>query len=204
MENIDVMLVPLRGLLLEIGNFLPRLGVALAVIVVGWLLAKGLRMGVVKAMRALNFHILTERAGIDGFLKQGGTEKDTVEWFGIIVYVLVLIASLIVAFNTLGLTQVTDLLGKVLVDEGQDLIIEEPGYLGAIQAFSVYQPNFKPITLAEDGGDKERLRCPACGWCPIMRGRPVWMPRCGRMLSAGRCFRCGLPPERCWPRRWRA
>lgn len=115
MENIDVMLVPLRGLLLEIGNFLPRLGVALAVIVVGWLLAKGLRMGVVKAMRALNFHILTERAGIDGFLKQGGTEKDTVEWFGIIVYVLVLIASLIVAFNTLGLTQVTDLLGKVLL-----------------------------------------------------------------------------------------
>ncbi|MDM7941378.1 MAG: hypothetical protein QUV35_02000 [Hydrogenophaga sp.] len=115
MENIDVMLVPLRGLLLEIGNFLPRLGVALAVIVVGWLLAKGLRMGVVKALRALNFHILTERAGIDGFLKQGGSEKDTAEWFGIIAYALVLIASLIVAFNTLGLTQVTDLLGKVLL-----------------------------------------------------------------------------------------
>jgi len=115
MENIDVMLVPLRGLLFEIGNFLPRLGVALLVIVIGWLLAKGLRMGVVKALRALNFHILTERAGIDGFLKQGGTEKDTVEWFGIIVYVLVLIASLIVAFNTLGLTQVTDLLGRVLL-----------------------------------------------------------------------------------------
>ncbi|MBA4263570.1 MAG: hypothetical protein C0453_00685 [Comamonadaceae bacterium] len=115
MENIDVMLVPLRGLLFEIGNFLPRLGVALAVIVVGWLLAKGLRMGVVKALRALNFHILTERAGIDGFLKQGGTEKDTVEWFGIIAYALVLIVSLIVAFNTLGLTQVTDLLGRVLL-----------------------------------------------------------------------------------------
>lgn len=115
MENIDVMLVPLRGLLFEIGNFLPRLGVALAVIMVGWLLAKGLRMGVVKALRALNFHILTERAGIDGFLKEGGTEKDTVEWFGIIAYVLVLIASLIIAFNTLGLTQVTDLLGRVLL-----------------------------------------------------------------------------------------
>ncbi|AOF86505.1 hypothetical protein BSY239_12 [Hydrogenophaga sp. RAC07] len=115
MENIDVMLVPLRGILLEIGNFLPRLGVALAVIVVGWLLAKGLRMAVVKTLRAFNFHILTERAGIDGFLKQGGTEKDTVEWFGLIAYVLVLVASLIVAFNTLGLTQVTDLLGKVLL-----------------------------------------------------------------------------------------
>lgn len=115
MDNIDVMLVPLRGLLLEIGNFLPRLGVAIAVIVVGWLLAKGLRLAVVKTLRALNFHIVTERAGIDGFLKQGGTDKDTVEWFGVIAYVLVLIASLIVAFNTLGLTQVTDLLGRVLL-----------------------------------------------------------------------------------------
>ncbi len=115
MENIDVMLVPLRGILLEIGNFLPRLGVALAVIVVGWLLAKGLRIGIVKALRALNFHILTERAGIDGFLKQGGSDKDTAEWFGAIGYVLVLIASLIVAFNTLGLNQVTDLLGRILL-----------------------------------------------------------------------------------------
>jgi len=115
MEKIDVMLVPIRGLLLEIGNFLPRLGVALAVIVVGWLLAKGFRIGLVKALRALNFHILTERSGIDGFLKQGGGQKDTTEWIGVICYALVLIASLIIAFNSLGLTQVTDLLGRVLL-----------------------------------------------------------------------------------------
>ena len=63
MENLDVMLVPVRGFLMEIGNFLPRLGVALAVLVIGWLLAKAFRFSVVKALRALNFHILTERAG---------------------------------------------------------------------------------------------------------------------------------------------
>jgi flagellar biosynthesis protein FliQ len=115
MDNLDMVLVPLRGFLQEIGNFLPRLGVALAVIVVGWLLAKAFRFSVVKALRALNFHILTERAGIDGFLKQGGTEKDTTDWIGIIGYALVLLASLIVAFNSLGLTQVTDLLGRILL-----------------------------------------------------------------------------------------
>ena len=74
-----------------------------------------MRFSVVKALRALNFHILTERAGIDGFLKQGGTDKDTVEWIGMIGYAFVLLASLIVAFNSMGLTQVTDLLGKVLL-----------------------------------------------------------------------------------------
>ena len=115
MESFDVMLVPLRGFLLEIGNFLPRLGVALAVLVAGWLLAKAFRFSVVKALRALNFHILTQRAGIDDFLREGGGEKDTTEWIGVIGYALVLLASLIIAFNSLGLTQVTDLLGRVLL-----------------------------------------------------------------------------------------
>jgi Conserved TM helix len=115
MEKFDVMLVPLRGFLLEIGNFLPRLGVALAVLLVGWLLAKAFRFSVVKALRALNFHVLTDRAGIDGFLQQGGSEKDTTDWIGVIGYALVLIAALIVACNSLGLTQVTVLLGRVLL-----------------------------------------------------------------------------------------
>ena len=115
MDSINVMIEPLRGTLQEVGAFVPRLGVALAVLVVGWLLAKAFRLGVVKALRAVNFHILTERAGIDDFLKQGGAESDTTDWVGAIAYALVLLASLIVAFNSLGLTQVTDLLGKAML-----------------------------------------------------------------------------------------
>jgi len=115
MQNIDVMLEPLRALLAQVGAFTPRLFLAAALLLGGWLLAKAFRFSVVKALRALNFHVLTERAGIDGFLQQGGTEKDTTEIFGWIAYVLVILASLIVAFNSLGLTQVTDLLGRVLL-----------------------------------------------------------------------------------------
>jgi flagellar biosynthesis protein FliQ len=115
MQNIDVVLDPVRALLLQIGAFLPRLAVAIGVLLVGWLLAKALRVVVVKALRALNFHVLTERAGIDGFLQQGGTEKDTTALFGWIAYALVILVSLIIAFNSLGLSQVTDLLGRVLL-----------------------------------------------------------------------------------------
>jgi len=115
MQNIDVVLDPVRGFLLQIGAFLPRLAIAIGVLVVGWLLAKAFRLGVVKALRALNFHIVAERAGIDGFLQEGGTEKDTTDLFGWIAYALVLLVSLIVAFNSLGLTQVTDLLSRILL-----------------------------------------------------------------------------------------
>jgi len=115
MQDINVLLEPLRTVLQQIGAFLPRLLVAIGVLVVGWLVAKAARFTVVKAMRAFNFHVLTERAGIDGFLQQGGTEKDTTDLFGAIIYWLVILAALIVAFNGLGLTQVTDLLTRVLL-----------------------------------------------------------------------------------------
>lgn len=58
---------------------------------------------------------------------------------------------------TNGSQQALDLLGKVLVNEGDKLIIEEPGYLGAIQALSVYQPDFQGVALNEDGLDLSEL-----------------------------------------------
>jgi hypothetical protein len=115
MESFDMLLEPLRAVLQQVGAFLPRLAVAAAVLVAGWLLAKGFRFAVVRTLRALNFHVLTERAGIDGFLQQGGTEKDTTDLFGAIGYWLVILAALIVAFNGLGLTQVTELLMRVVL-----------------------------------------------------------------------------------------
>ena len=115
MDTLNIAIEPLRAFLVQIGAYLPRLGVALAVVLAGWLVAKALRFGAVKALRAINFHVLTERAGVDAFLQQGGTERDTTDLVGLIVYGLVVLGALIVAFNGLGLTQVTELLGRVLL-----------------------------------------------------------------------------------------
>ena len=59
---------------------------------------------------------------------------------------------------TTGSQQGLDLLGKILVNESDDLIIEEPGYLGAIQAFSVYRPNLLPVAVDEEGLDCDALK----------------------------------------------
>jgi hypothetical protein len=115
MQELNMIVDSLRALMQQVGLFLPRLGTAVVVLLLGWLFAKAFRLAVVKSLRALNFHVLTERAGIDGFLQQGGTEKDTTDLFGAIGYALVILASLIIASNSLGLTQVTDLLGRVLL-----------------------------------------------------------------------------------------
>lgn len=58
---------------------------------------------------------------------------------------------------TTGSQQALDLLGKVLINEGDAVIMEEPGYLGAIQAFKQYRPNLCAIPLENDGMDIDRL-----------------------------------------------
>jgi Conserved TM helix len=115
MEKFDMLIEPLRALLAQVGAFVPRLALAVVVLIGGWLLAKVARFAIVKALRAINFNVLTERAGIDGFLAQGGIRSDMTGIFGALVYWLVILAALIIAFQGLGLTYITDLLHKVVL-----------------------------------------------------------------------------------------
>ncbi len=58
---------------------------------------------------------------------------------------------------TNGSQQCLDLIGKVLLDPGDPALIERPGYLGAIQAFSLYEPEFHSVPLLDDGPDTDCL-----------------------------------------------
>jgi hypothetical protein len=114
MENIDIVFEPVKAFLLQTAAFLPKLALALGVLVAGWLLARFARFAIIKGLRAVNFNILTERAGLDGFLSQGGIQTDTTGIFGLLIYWLVILAALIIGFNSMGLTYITGLLGEVV------------------------------------------------------------------------------------------
>ena len=114
MDRMDSLLEPLRLMWERVVAFLPQLAVAIVVVIAGWLLAKAARFALVKSLRAINFNVLTERAGLDSFLEQGGIRSDTTDIFGVLVYWLVVLAALIIAFNALGMNYVTDLLRQVV------------------------------------------------------------------------------------------
>jgi 2-aminoadipate transaminase len=59
---------------------------------------------------------------------------------------------------TNGSQQGLDLLGKIFINEGDSIAIEEPGYLGAIQAFGVYKSKFLPVPVYEGGMDVDALK----------------------------------------------
>jgi len=85
------------------------------VVAVGWLIAKAVRFAVERALRAINFNVLTERAGTDNFVRQAGMRGDTTTLFGLLAFWLVVLAAMIIAFNGMGLTYITDLLGRVVI-----------------------------------------------------------------------------------------
>jgi len=112
MQSIDMLVDTTREFLRQIAELLPKLALAIGVVAIGWILAKAVRFAIEKGLRAVNFNVLTERAGTDRFLQQGGLQGDTTTLFGLLAYWVVIVASLIIAFQGLGLTYITDLLQR--------------------------------------------------------------------------------------------
>jgi Conserved TM helix len=115
MQNLDLLPETTREFLHQSAALLPKLALALGIILVGWLIAKAVRFAVERALRAINFNVLTERAGTDHFLQQGGLRGDTTTVLGLFAYWLVILETFISAFDKLGLTYITDLLHRVVL-----------------------------------------------------------------------------------------
>jgi 2-aminoadipate transaminase len=100
---------------------------------------------------------------------------------------------------TSGSQQALDLLGKVLIDEGSRVLVETPSYLGALQAFSVYRPEFKSVATDEHGLVPSSIAAVAEG-ARMLYALPNFQNPTGRTLSIERrrelvetCARLGLP-----------
>lgn len=115
MQSVDVMFEPIRLFLAQVGVWVPKLLLALVVLLVGWLIAKAVRFAVVKALRGVNFHVVTTRAGLDAFLAQGGVGSGMTGVFGALAWWLVMLGAFVVASNTLDLGYVSDLLNRVIL-----------------------------------------------------------------------------------------
>ncbi len=115
MDSFDMFLDTSREFVHRTAAFLPRLAMALVVVLIGYLLAKLARFAVERALRAMNLNVLTERAGTDNFLAQAGLRGDTCTLFGLVAFWLVILESLVEAFQNLGFTYITDLLHRIVL-----------------------------------------------------------------------------------------
>lgn len=100
---------------------------------------------------------------------------------------------------TSGSQQALDLLGKVLIDEGSRVLVETPSYLGALQAFSVYRPEFKSVVTDDHGLVPSSIK-PVAESARLLYSLPNFQNPTGRTLSVERrrelvetCAELGLP-----------
>ena len=84
-----------------------------------------------------------------------------------------------------GSQQGLDLLGKVLVDEGSKVLVETPSYLGALQAFSLYRPEFVSVATDEDGLVPEALDAVGQG-ARLLYSLPNFQNPTGRSMTMAR------------------
>lgn len=59
---------------------------------------------------------------------------------------------------TNGSQQGIDLISKVFLNKGDQVLVESPTYLAAIQSFGLFEPQFKTVPLLEDGADLDALQ----------------------------------------------
>lgn len=92
---------------------LPDLGLALLLLIAGWLSAKLIRQIAIRVMKAARVDDLAERSGLDDFLVQGGVEYTTVTLIGGALYWLILAAVFIALLDALGLRTAEVLLTRL-------------------------------------------------------------------------------------------
>jgi len=87
---------------------------------------------------------------------------------------------------TSGSQQALDLIGKLLINRGDRVLVEAPTYLGALQAFNVYGAQYVSAPVDEDGLLTEQLDSSLRAGPKFMYVLPNFQNPTGVTLSEGR------------------
>jgi 2-aminoadipate transaminase len=87
---------------------------------------------------------------------------------------------------TSGSQQALDLIGKLLINAGDLVLVEAPTYLGALQAFNVYGAEYVSVQSDDDGLRTELLETPLRNGPKFMYVLPNFQNPGGTTLSEGR------------------
>ncbi len=109
----------------SLATWLPRLVVALLVLLLGWFIARLAQAITAGLLRRLGLDRAAEKAGVSGFLSELGAAPSVASLLGRVVYWLFLLIFLLIAVEILGL----------------------PGVIQAIDALIAYLPNLVAATL---------------------------------------------------------
>ncbi|MCM8797078.1 MAG: hypothetical protein NC923_04285 [Candidatus Omnitrophica bacterium] len=110
-----VLLEPARTILSQVGTFCAMVFGVLVILLIGWLISKGIKALVIKGLRAINIDKFSAWITLNIILEKGGITYSLSELVGVIFYWIGLLVTFMVAINAAGLTIAADLLSKVVL-----------------------------------------------------------------------------------------
>ncbi len=114
-QQLDVFVASFTSFWSELARFIPQLLVALVLLFIGWLLAKLARTGILRLLSLLKFDRVSERSGLEAFLKQADLDVSVSGMLGNLIYWLIILVMIVTVANSLGLHMVADLFNKVVL-----------------------------------------------------------------------------------------
>lgn len=94
---------------------IPKIIAFVLIVVIGWFIAKLVASGIAVVLRKVNFNTMAERSGLSGFINSMGVRCDAAGFLGETAKWFIRLLALIVAFDALGLTAVSQVLHQFLL-----------------------------------------------------------------------------------------
>jgi hypothetical protein len=114
-EQLNLFLDSSQQFLNAIAISLPRILGAILILIIGWIIAKLLKRGLIKLLYLVKFNYLTEKTGIDKFLKEGGAKLNSIGIIGTLFYWILMLIVLIATLNSLNLTAASTLFNEIMM-----------------------------------------------------------------------------------------
>lgn len=111
----EALMASVANALTVLANAIPRVIGFLLILLVGWILARLLGRATRALLRAVRFDELADRARFDELIRKLGAETDASAVAGATVKWIILFATLLVAFEALGLPEISSLFEALLL-----------------------------------------------------------------------------------------
>ena len=114
-EQFQIFLESSQQFLNEVATALPKIIGALLILLVGWIVARLLKKAIVRLLLLVRLNTLSEKVGIEKFLKQGGLNKTAVDLIGSLFYWIIMLTVILAVFNSLQLNSAQDLFNSIIL-----------------------------------------------------------------------------------------
>ncbi|MBL7138326.1 MAG: hypothetical protein ISS17_06100 [Bacteroidales bacterium] len=114
-EQVNLFLESSQQLLNEIATTIPQILGAVLILLIGWLIARVVKKLFIKLLLLVRFNFLTEKSGIEKFLKEGGVKLNASEILGALIYWIIMLIVIMATLNSLNLASASLLFNEILL-----------------------------------------------------------------------------------------